>query len=112
MVPMWSRAERFANVYAFVAVDATFACMASPDSTTSKNPAADMATVLWLSAFISVARWNAAGIIDGAEKEKKPRNCDVFIHGPAAKCKLSRVAVGFGAMILYAALSSTQVPLR
>jgi hypothetical protein len=59
-------------------------------------------TVLWLSAFISVARWNAAGIIEGADKEKKPRNCDVFIHGPPDKCKLSRVSVGFGAMILYA----------
>ncbi|KAF2680205.1 hypothetical protein K458DRAFT_108570 [Lentithecium fluviatile CBS 122367] len=83
MVPMWSRAERFANVYAFVAIDALF-------------------TLLWFSAFIAVAMWNAKGIKEGAEEQKKIRNCDAFKFGSVGKCRLSRVTVGFGAMIFIA----------
>ncbi|KAJ4302610.1 hypothetical protein N0V90_001499 [Kalmusia sp. IMI 367209] len=84
MVPMWSRAARFANAYAFAALDALY-------------------TILWFAAFIAVAMWNAKGVREGAKDKKldddAPKNCTVFKYGPEAKCSLSRVTVGFGAVI-------------
>ena len=85
MVPMWSRAQRFASAYAFLAVDALY-------------------TILWFAAFISVAVWNAKGIREGAEKAKIPddqKNCTTFLYGDAAKCAVSKAAVGVGVMVLY-----------
>ena len=62
--------------------------------------------VLWLAAFASVMAWNAEGVSEGAKDLKledgAPRNCTIFKYGPEAKCSLSRVTVGFGAVILYA----------
>lgn len=84
MVPMWSRAARFANAYAFLTLDALY-------------------TVLWFAAFISIAMWNSQGIKEG-EKEKKIKegdgNCTTFKYGPETKCKLSRATVGMGAVVL------------
>ncbi|KAF2474128.1 uncharacterized protein BDR25DRAFT_332308 [Lindgomyces ingoldianus] len=83
MTPMWSRAERFVNAYAFVALDALY-------------------TIFWFAAFISVAMWNSKGIKEG-EKDKKINegdgNCTTFKFGPEAMCKLSRATVGFGIVI-------------
>lgn len=84
MTPMWSRAQRFANAYAFLALDALY-------------------TILWFAAFISVAMYNSEGIREGAKKannnDGSNGNCTTFAYGPEAKCKLSRITVGFGAMI-------------
>lgn len=83
MVPMWSRAQRFASAYAFLAVDALY-------------------TILWFAAFIAVAMWNAHGIKEGAKKEKisdDDRNCTTFLYGDEAKCKVSKAAVGVGVMV-------------
>jgi hypothetical protein len=81
---MWSRAQRFASAYAFLAVDALY-------------------TILWFAAFISVAMWNADGIKEGAKKANisdGDRNCTTFIYGDEAKCKVSKAAVGVGVMVL------------
>jgi len=83
MVPMWSRAQRFASAYAFLAVDGLY-------------------TILWFAAFISVAVWNSKGIREGAEKAKIPddqKNCTTFLFGDAAKCAVSKAAVGVGVMV-------------
>jgi hypothetical protein len=84
MVPMWSRAARFANAYAFLTVDALY-------------------TILWFAAFIAVAMWNAKGIKEGATDKKLKEgdgNCTTFKFGPEKKCKLSRATVGLGAIVL------------
>ncbi|USP78591.1 uncharacterized protein yc1106_05865 [Curvularia clavata] len=83
MVPMWSRAKRFASAYAFLAVDVLY-------------------TILWFAAFVAVATWNSHGIIEGAKKAKVPdddRNCTTFLYGDEAKCSVSKAAVGIGAMV-------------
>jgi hypothetical protein len=84
MVPMWSRAQRFASAYAFLAVDALY-------------------TILWFAAFIAVAMWNSAGIRKGGEDKKisaDERNCATFAYGDEAKCNVSKAAVGVGVMVL------------
>ena len=84
MVPMWSRAARFANAYAFLAVDALY-------------------TVLWFAAFIAVALWNSSGIKEGAAEKKIPddeRNCTTFKWGSESKCNVSKASVGVGVVIL------------
>lgn len=84
MVPMWSRAARFGNAYAFLTVDALY-------------------TILWFAAFVSIAVWNSNGIKEG-EKELKIKdgdgNCTTFKFGPETKCKLSRANVGLGIVVL------------
>ncbi|KAK3202387.1 hypothetical protein GRF29_161g1015693 [Pseudopithomyces chartarum] len=94
MVPMWSRAERFANAYAFAALDGLY-------------------TILWLAAFASVMAWNAEGVSEGAKDLKledgAPRNCTIFKYGPEAKCSLSRVTVGFGAVIFVSFILTTAI---
>ncbi|KAF2004502.1 hypothetical protein P154DRAFT_519362 [Amniculicola lignicola CBS 123094] len=93
MVPMWSRAERFANAYAFVAADALY-------------------TIFWFSAFVAVAVYNTKGVREG-EKEKKiaegDGNCTTFKFGPEAKCKLSRATVGFGIVIFIMFIITTSI---
>jgi hypothetical protein len=84
MVPMWSRAARFANAYAFLSLDAIY-------------------TILWFSAFISIAMWNSKGVKEGAKERKlseSDANCTTFKYGPEEKCKLSRATVGMGAVVL------------
>ncbi|KAJ9661714.1 hypothetical protein H2201_006385 [Coniosporium apollinis] len=83
MVPLWTRAVKFANAYAFAAVDVLY-------------------TIFWFAAFISVATWNAAGIRQGAKDrniDKDSGNCTTFAYGTEGKCKLSRATVGFGIVI-------------
>ncbi|OCK79680.1 hypothetical protein K432DRAFT_382870 [Lepidopterella palustris CBS 459.81] len=83
MVPMWSRAQKFANAYAFIAVDALY-------------------TLFWFSAFISIALWNSQGIRQGAKDkhiDENSGNCTTFAYGPEDKCKLSRATFGFGVLI-------------
>lgn len=83
MVPMWSRAQRFANAYAFLAVDALY-------------------TVFWFAAFVAVAMWNSHGIKEGAKERNIPdneRNCTTFKYGSESKCTVSKAAVGVGAAV-------------
>ncbi|KZF19110.1 hypothetical protein L228DRAFT_251198 [Xylona heveae TC161] len=81
MVPMWSRARRFANAYAYAAIDTVFA-------------------IFWLSAAIAVATWNSSGESEGAKKKKKSdASCATFAYGSETTCKLSKVTVGFGVVV-------------
>ncbi|KAI9888871.1 MAG: hypothetical protein M1814_006221 [Vezdaea aestivalis] len=82
MVPAWTRAQRFSNPIAFLAVDAVF-------------------SILWFSAFVAVATWNSAGIDKGAEKakDKKGNGCATFGFGSETTCKISKTTAGFGALI-------------
>ena len=82
MVPMWSRARRFSNVYAFFVIDAAF-------------------VILWLSAWASVASYVVGG--KGKGKNDKASGCDNFKDGSPGKCKLSEATIilGLVAMLLF-----------
>lgn len=106
MVPMWSRAWRFNNVWAIATIDILF-------------------TLLWFAASIAVAVWNANGIAKGKTESssdstnsdksnkrddtttKKDGTCASFGYGSATKCAVSKATVGFGIIIflLFAATS-------
>ncbi|KAK4540967.1 hypothetical protein LTR36_008475 [Oleoguttula mirabilis] len=87
MVPSWSRAWRFANAYAYAALDLLF-------------------TILWFAAFVAVAAWNSAGIKKG-EKEDSTSDttstssgtCATFAYGSATKCDVSKASVGFAVIV-------------
>ena len=84
MVPMWTRAWRFTNVYAYAAIDILFA-------------------ILWFAAFISVETWEAEGIRKGAKgkaaKGGDDGACSHFAYGSESKCTTSKASVGFGVVI-------------
>jgi hypothetical protein len=90
MVPMWSRAWRFANVYAYAAIDVAY-------------------TILWLAAFAAVANWNASGTANKSSDNTDSKDTDSgsCAHGNASKCAVSKASVGFGVLIclLFAATS-------
>ena len=84
MVPMWSRARRFANVYAFAALDS-------------------FSVILWLSAWAAVASYVSAGKGKGDAKGKS--GCDNFKYGSSGRCKLSETIIVFAVfeMLLFCA---------
>ena len=84
MVPMWSRARRFANVYAFACLDS-------------------LSVVLWLSAWAAVASYVTAGKGKGKNTDKS--GCDNFKYGSPGRCKLSETIIVFGVfeMLLFIA---------
>lgn len=80
---MFPRTRKFANAYAFAAVDVLF-------------------LILWFSAAIAVGTWVNAGIDAGqAQKNLKGAGCEAFGWGSEKKCDLSQVQVGLAVMILY-----------
>lgn len=79
---MFPRTRKFANPYAFAAVDILF-------------------LILWLSATIAVGAWVNEGIDAGQKKENaKGAGCAAFGWGSVKKCDLSQVQIGLGVMIL------------
>lgn len=86
MVPMWTRAWRFANVYAYLAVDLLFA-------------------LLWFAATVAVGVWQSQGIKKGEEDHADDENkdseneCEKFAWGSVSKCKVTKASVGFGVVI-------------
>lgn len=80
---MFPRTRKFANPYAFAAVDVLF-------------------LIFWLSAAIAVSVWVNQGIDAGEKKEtdKGKKGCAAFGSGSEKKCDLSQVQVGLGVMIL------------
>ncbi|KAF2756210.1 hypothetical protein EJ05DRAFT_93498 [Pseudovirgaria hyperparasitica] len=93
MVPMWQRTVRFANVWAFISIDALY-------------------TILWLAAFISVAMYNSAGIRQGAKDanlDENDGNCTTFAYGSEGKCNISRATVGLGAVVFVLFLITTGI---
>ncbi|CAG8388884.1 unnamed protein product [Penicillium salamii] len=98
-VPMWPRARRFGNVYAFASVDALY-------------------TILWASAWICLASYVAQGKSLGAETSDSKSDsdskttttkratdtdtktgCDNWRYGGATKCKLSEATTIIGVFI-------------
>ncbi|EXJ62694.1 hypothetical protein A1O7_03132 [Cladophialophora yegresii CBS 114405] len=82
MVPMWSRARRFANVYAFASLDS-------------------FSVLLWLSAWAAVASYVSSGKGKGDNEGKS--GCDNFKYGSPGRCKLSEAVIVFGVfeMVLF-----------
>ena len=84
MVPMWSRAWRFANVYAYAAIDVTL-------------------TILWFAAFIAVAEWNLEGIREGqkhnTDNSAGAGTCVDFGYGSASKCNTSKASAVFDGVV-------------
>ncbi|CAI7593791.1 unnamed protein product [Penicillium crustosum] len=97
-VPMWPRARRFGNVYAFACVDILYA-------------------ILWLSAWICLASYVAQGKSKGssssddksssdsksttkrADDTSTKTGCDNWAYGSSAKCKLSEATTIIGVFI-------------
>ncbi|WPH00846.1 Hypothetical protein R9X50_00367600 [Acrodontium crateriforme] len=95
MVPMWTRAWRFANVYAYATIDMLF-------------------VVLWFAAFVAVAQWNSAGLKKGEDSKDSAGNgtCAKFGYGSQAKCETSKAAVGFGVIVCALFIASTVLSLQ
>lgn len=82
MVPMWSRARRFANTYAFAALDGA-------------------SVVLWLSAWASMASYVSQGKSKGSDDENNEGSgCDNFGYGSANRCNLSTATTILGVIIM------------
>lgn len=79
-VPMWPRARRFGNVYAFATIDGLYA-------------------VLWFAAWASVASYVSEGKSLGHKKDSKHSGCDAFAYGSPSKCSVSEATVFFGVII-------------
>lgn len=92
-VPMWPRARRFGNVYAFASVDLIY-------------------TVFWFSAWVALASYVAQGKSKGKSssdsdkdsKSSKTRRssssgCDNWAYGSSSKCKLSEATTIIGVVI-------------
>lgn len=93
MVPIYPRAQRFANVYAYAGVDIVFA-------------------ILWFSASIAVAVWNSAGLSKGKEDNKdSDGSCSYFGYGDATRCSVSKATVGFGMLIFFLFVGTTTISI-
>lgn len=81
MVPIWPRARRFANAYAYATIDILFA-------------------ILWFSASVAVSVWNAAGTREGESADKNSDgSCSYFAYGDPTKCSVSKASVGLGIIV-------------
>lgn len=90
MVPMWSRARRFANVYAFASVDS-------------------LAVILWLSAWAAVASYVSSGKGKGTGKGS---GCDNFKYGSAGRCELGEAIIFFGVVEMLLFIATAVISLR
>jgi len=94
-IPMWERTQRFANVFAFLAIDAIFA-------------------ILWLAAWAALVSWVRAGQAAGAAEMKLPdgsQNCTTFEtknFGSPEKCNLANHCVAFG-VVMFALFIPTAI---
>jgi translocation protein SEC72 len=81
---MWSRAQRFSNVYAFAALDA-------------------LSVILWLTAWAAVASYVSEG--KGKGKNDKATGCNNFKFGSPGRCNISQgiVVLGVFLMLCFAA---------
>lgn len=91
MVPMWSRAQRFSNIYAFAALDG-------------------LSVVLWLSAWAAMASYVSAG--KGKGKDDKKQGCDNFKFGSPGRCKLSQGVTALGVFVMLSFIATTFVSIK
>jgi len=84
MVPLWSRAWRLANVYAYLTLDLLLA-------------------LLWFAAFIAVSAWQSQGLSQGAKDNKDKSSggssCAHFAYGSESKCSVSKASIGMGVLV-------------
>ncbi|GFF22152.1 hypothetical protein IFM51744_00538 [Aspergillus udagawae] len=99
-VPMWPRARRFGNVYAFATVDCLYA-------------------ILWFSAWICVASYVAQGKSEGKStsdsdknKDDKKSGCDAWKYGSASKCNISTATVILGVVIFLLFVATAWMSFR
>lgn len=94
-MPIFPRTKKFANPYAFVAVDV-------------------LLTILWFAASIAVTTWVNAGVREGEKQsdDKKLKGCAAFAYGPESKCSLSRATVAMGVVIMFVRPSAGVSPPR
>ncbi|KAI1626696.1 hypothetical protein EDD37DRAFT_620341 [Exophiala viscosa] len=90
MVPMWSRARRFANVYAFASIDC-------------------LAVILWLSAWASVASYISAGKGKGTGTGS---GCDNFKYGSKGRCELGETIIIFGVFEMLLFMATAFISIR
>jgi len=91
MVPMWSRARRFANVYAYASLDG-------------------LSVVLWLSAWAAVASYVSTG--KGKGDKKDASGCDNFKYGSPGRCELSEAIIVFGVLEMLLFIATAFISLR
>lgn len=80
-VPIWPRARRFGNMYAFATVDWLYA-------------------VLWFAAWVAVATYVAEGPSDTSNDKDKDKDKSTGC-GSESKCHLSTATVILGVVVLY-----------
>lgn len=91
MVPMWSRARRFSNVYAFATLDA-------------------LSIVLWLTAWAAMASYVSEGKGKGDKKDES--GCDNFKLGSPGRCKISQGVIVIGVFVMLAFAATTFVSFK
>lgn len=83
---MWTRAWRFANIYAYLGLDLLF-------------------SLLWFAATIAVGVWESQGVKKGRKEHEDDDNfadesdCQTWAWGSVSKCKVTKAAVGFGVVL-------------
>lgn len=115
MVPMWTRAWRFANVYAYATIDILYA-------------------ILWFAASIAVAVWNGQHVSSPSNNGKRSllvstlmlarRDGDdddgdngnqpavTLACGDATRCGISKASVGFGIIISLLFIATAVLAVR
>ncbi|KAL2868090.1 uncharacterized protein BJX67DRAFT_60688 [Aspergillus lucknowensis] len=102
-VPMWPRARRFGNVYAFATVDCLYA-------------------LFWFTAWVCIASYVAQGKSEGKDKEDKDENqdnkddnksgCDNWKYGSASKCNISTATCILGVAIFLLFVGTAYMSFR
>ncbi|KAL1962604.1 hypothetical protein VTN77DRAFT_9397 [Rasamsonia byssochlamydoides] len=96
-VPLFPRARRFGNVYAFATIDCIF-------------------VILWFSAWVGVASFVGEGKSKGEAEQKNSKNpksgCDAFAYGSAAKCEISEGTVILGVIVFLGFIATSLISLR
>ncbi|KAJ9262233.1 hypothetical protein DTO195F2_3620 [Paecilomyces variotii] len=100
-VPMFPRARRFGNVYAFATIDCLF-------------------TILWFSAWVCTASYVAEGKSKGESESKNSKDktkenktgCDAFAYGSPGKCKLATGTTIVGVVIFLAFVGTSLLSMR
>ena len=91
MVPMWSRARKFSNVYAFATLDGA-------------------SVLFWLSAWASTASYVVSG--KGKGDKKDAQGCDNFKYGSPGRCKLSTGVTIVGLIMMLAFCATAFLSFR
>ncbi|KAF2766807.1 hypothetical protein EJ03DRAFT_251257, partial [Teratosphaeria nubilosa] len=86
MVPIWTRAWKLANVYAYATLDILFA-------------------ILWFAAFVAVAAWTNYGKTHPRSSDSdsgssdSAKGCSNFAFGSRSKCQTSEATIGFAVIV-------------